>query len=65
MAGADLDAEARILAMLTRTAHIMTSDVEYVAQQTGLTVAVVEATLRSLEAASIVSRDAEGGWKLG
>jgi DNA-binding MarR family transcriptional regulator len=60
----DLDADARVLAFLTKTRGIMTSDAKYVAERTALTPSIVEATLSRLEASGLIRVDANGNWAL-
>ncbi len=65
MAGSeDVDADARVLALLAKTRLIMTSDAKYVAERTGLRPAVVKATLSRLEASGQIRVDAKGNWTL-
>lgn len=60
----DADVDERIVAFLTKTQHILHSDVQFVAQQTGLSAQDVHAALLRLDAAGRVHVDAAGRWAL-
>jgi len=60
----DADVDERIVAFLTKTQHILHSDVQFVAQQTDLSALEVEAALLRLDTAGKVQVDAAGRWAL-
>ena len=60
----DVEQDELVLALLTKTQHILHSDVQFVAQQTGLTSDAVQAALLRLDRDGKVGVDGHGRWAL-